>query len=140
LILVLVFAAGFASAAGPGAAKASGSNERIRELMTQRYEILQHAMKNSELMLKAGRMDIPTFQDLTSAMYRAQADLCTTDADRAAVYEKLVDALSVAQQSLERQALAGAATGVQVDQGKVTVLNARIDLERLRLGQPMARQ
>jgi len=135
LVLAVVFAAGFASGAGSGKRPSANANERLRELMTQRYEILQHAMKNAELMLKTGRMDIPTFLDLTNAMYRAQADLCTTDADRAAVYEKLVDAFEAQEKSLERQAASGRVTEVQVDEGRVATLNARIDLERLRLGQ-----
>ncbi len=73
LVLIGSCTYGLARTAGPGTAKPSGSDERLRELLIQRYEILQRAVKNSELMLKAGRMDIPTFLDLTSAMYRAQA-------------------------------------------------------------------
>jgi hypothetical protein len=139
VVLAGSYTYGLARAAGAGAPKSSGANERLRELLTQRYEILQHAVKSSELMLKAGRIDIPTFLDLTSAMYRAEADLCATDAERVTVYEKLVEALAAQEKLLEGQARAGRATEVQVDQGKVTVLNARIDLERLRLGQTPAR-
>jgi hypothetical protein len=108
--------------------------------MTQRYEILQRAVKNSELMLETGRLDVPTLRNLTIALYRAQADLCTTDTDRAAVYEKLVDALDAQEKLLERQAASGRVPEVQVDEGRVATLNARIDLERLRLGQPASRQ
>jgi hypothetical protein len=130
---------GLARGAEAGAPKSSGPNERLRELLTQRYEILQHAVKSAELMVKAGRMDIPTLLDLTSAMYRAEADLSATDTGRVGVYEKLVDALTAQEELLERQARAGRASEVRADQGKVTVLNARIDLERLRLGQMPAR-
>jgi len=68
-------------------------------------------------------------------LYRAQADLCATDTDRAKVYEKLVDALSTQEKWLERQAAAGRALEGQVDEGRVATLNAQIDLEHLRLGQ-----
>jgi hypothetical protein len=140
LVLTVVFAIGLASAAGSGKRPSANANERLRELMTLRYEILQRAVKNSELMLKAGRVDVEDLRNLTIALYRAQADLCTTDADRMQVYEKLVDALSTQEEVLERQSASGRATEIQVDEGRVATLNARIDLERLRLGQPASRR
>jgi hypothetical protein len=138
-LCVLVLAAscgyGLARASGSGAPKPSGSDERLRELMTQRYEILTRTVKNSELLLEAGRVDVLTHQNLTAALYQAEADLCTTGAERIKVYEKLVDALTSQEKLLERQAGAGRATEVQVAQAKLVTLNAQIDLERLRLGQ-----
>jgi hypothetical protein len=136
LSLVAVFASGCASAAGSKEPAPSASNNRLRELMTQRYEILQRVTKNEERMLEAGRVDVPTFQRLTVAMYHAEADLCTTAADRLKVYEKLVDVLTTHEKWLERQAASGRYPEVQVDEGRLVTLNARIDLERLRLGQP----
>jgi len=138
LVLAVVFAAGFASAAGSGKRPSASANERLRALMTQRYEILQRAVKNSQLMLERGLLDFPALRNLTVALYRAQADLCTTDADRVQVYEKLVEALGVHEKLLERQAASGRAPEVQVDEARVATLNARIDLERLRLGQAPA--
>jgi len=135
LALALVLTYGPAWGAGGGESKSAGSNERLRGLMTQRYEILQRAVKNAELMLANGRIDVLAFQDLTAAMYRAQADLCTTPADRVQVHEKLVEVLIAHDEVLERQGRAGRLTQIQVDQGKVATLNAQIDLERLRLGQ-----
>jgi len=138
LVLAVAFAAGFASAAGSGKSQPAGSQERLRELMTQRYETLKGLVENSQRMLEMGRMDVWTFQSLTDAMYRAQADLRTTAAERVEVYEKLVEVLTAQEKLLERQAEAGRATGVQVAQGKLVTLNARIVLERLRLGQPVS--
>ncbi len=135
LILVGASTYGLARAAGSGASRPSGSNERLRELMTQRYEILQRAMKNSQLMQERGLLDFPTLRNLTLALYRAQADLATTNADRVPVYEELVEALVAQEKLLERQAASGRVPEVQVDEGRVATLNARIDLERLRLGQ-----
>jgi hypothetical protein len=140
LVLVALCTYGLARAAGPGAAKPSASNERLRELLTQRYEILQHAVKDSELTLKSGEVDVPTLRHLTIALFRAQADLCTTDADRVQVYEKFVEAMSVQEKLLEGQFARGLISEIRVDEGKVATLNARIDLERLRLGQPASRQ
>ena len=135
LVLAASCGYGLARAGGSGEAEPSGSDGRLRELMTQRYELLKGAGKNSVLMLEAGRVDVLTHQNLTVALYRAEADLCTTGAERVKVYETLVDALTAQEKLLERQADAGRATEVQVTQGKIVTLNAQIDLERLRLGQ-----
>jgi hypothetical protein len=137
-VLGVAFAAGLAWASGPGRPQPAGSPERLRELITQRYETLKGMVENAQRMLEMGRMDVPTFQSLTDAMYRAQADLRTTTAERVAVYEKLIEVLTAQEKLLERQAEAGRATGVQVAQGKLVTLNVRIDLERLRLGQAPA--
>lgn len=139
LALVGCFTYGLARAAGPGAAKPSASKERLRELLTQRYEILQRAVKDSELTLKSGEVDVPTLRRLTIALYRAEADLCTTDAERVQVYEKFVEAMRVQERLLEGQFARGLISEMRVDEGKVAALNARIDLERLRLGQAPAR-
>jgi hypothetical protein len=118
-----------------GASKPAGAEERLRGLLTQRYEILQQMVKNEQLQMESGRVDVLTFQKLTDALYRAQADLCTTAAERVKVYEKLVEVLAAQEKLIERQAEAGRARQAQVDEGKLVTLNARIDLERLRLGQ-----
>jgi hypothetical protein len=135
-----VWVQGQARAGGAGALQAAGSQERLRELMTQRYELLKSAVAQSELLLKNGRGDVLTHHKLTVALYRAEAELCPTAAERVRVYEKLVDFLAAQQGSLERLLEAGRATQVQVAQGQLVVLEARIDLERLRLGQPVAQR
>jgi hypothetical protein len=134
LALAVACTYGPARAAGTGEAKPSGSNERLRALMTQRVEILQRAVKNSELYLNAGRTDLLIHQNLLVALHRAQADLGTTTAERIKVYEKLVEVLAALEETLERMGDAGRYTADQVTQGKLVTLNARIDLEKLRLG------
>ncbi len=120
---------------GAGQPKASGSNEQLRVLMTQRYEMLQQMVKNAQIEVDAGRGDAAVFHHLTVRMYQAEADLCTTTAARAKVYEKLVDEATAAEQFIERRAAAGRATVTEVAESKLATLDARIDLERVRLGQ-----
>lgn len=138
LSLVVTFAAGYA-AAGSGSSKPAGSDARLHELLTQRYELLKIAVQNSELMLQNGRVDMLTHRRLLDALYRAQADLCTTPAERVQVYEKLVEALSANERLAEKQANAGRLSTSEVTQVKLAALNAQIDLERLRLGQSAPR-
>jgi hypothetical protein len=137
LVLVTAWVQGQARAGGAGASQGAGSQGHLRELMTQRYELLKSAVANSERLLQKGLGDISTHRHLTVALYRAEADLCPTAAERVKVYEKLVDSLTAQQGSLEHLLEAGRATQVQVAQGQLVVLEARIDLERLRLGQPI---
>jgi len=135
LSAVVVLAVGYASAAGSGKPKPTRSDERLCELMTQRYELLKVSVQNSELSLASGRVDLPTHQSLLDALYRAQADLCTTAAERVQVYEKRVENLISKEKLAERQGDAGRLSGVEVAQVKLLTLNAQIDLERLRLAQ-----
>lgn len=133
--LAVMFAGGCASGAGADDPKPAVADTRLRELMTQRYEILQRMVQDGQRQLDAGRLDAPTFQNLTDAMYRAQADLCTTTAERVKVYEKLVEFSAAQEELVARQVEAGRALRVQVTQAKLVTLKAQIDLERLRLGQ-----
>jgi hypothetical protein len=138
LILVTAWVQGQARADGAGASQGAGSQGRLRELMTQRYELLKSAVANSERLLQKGLGDTSAHRKLTVALYRAEADLCPTPAERVKVYEKLVDSLAAQQGSLERLLEAGRASLVQVAQGQLVIIEARIDLERLRLGQPVS--
>ena len=135
LSLALVCAGGCTSARRSGEPKPVVSNDRLQELLTQRYEILQRMVEDERRQLEAGRVDVATFQNLTDAMYRAQADLCPTTEERVRVYEKLVEFLTAQERLVEQQVEAGRALRVQVAQAKLVTLNARIDLERLRQGQ-----
>jgi hypothetical protein len=136
LSLAGTLAAAYAAAGGPGARGSGGSEARLRELMTQRYEVLQRMVKNEQAEVEAGRAEIAALQKLTAALYRAQADLCTTASERLKVYEKLVEVMTSQEKIIERQAEVGMAVGVQLAQSKLVMLDAQIDLERLRLGQP----
>jgi hypothetical protein len=137
-LLLLAASCGYGLARA-GASKPTGGDECLRVLLTQRYEILQQMAKSAQLQMESGRLDVLTFQKLTDDLYRAQADLCTTTAERVKVYEKLVEVLTAQEKLIERQAEAGRALQIQVDQGKLLTLSAQIDLERLRLGQQTSR-
>ncbi len=54
--------------------------------------------------METGRADLLSHMSLTAAMYGAEADLCTTSAERVKVYEKLVEALTALEKIIERQA------------------------------------
>jgi outer membrane protein TolC len=139
LILAAAFFAGTAPVAPPAQAaegsreKPAASSERLRQLLTQRYEILKGIVESLQPYFEAGRIDVAELRDATVAMHRARADLCTTAAERAKVYETLVGLLRTYEEYTARRAAAGRATEAEVDRAKVATLEAQIELERQKL-------
>jgi len=113
----------------------AGSAERLRALLVERHEVLKKAVANLQKFVDSGRADVLELSSMMTAMYRAEADLCTTDAARIKVYEKLVETMKTHEGLAVRRADAGRMTDWQLDKTRVATLEARIDLERLRLGQ-----
>jgi len=113
----------------------SGSHERLRALLTERHDILKRRVASVQFQLKNGRGDVSALRDVTIAMYRAEADLCTSDAARIAVHEKLVNVVREQQELAARRVAAGRIPAWELDEARVATLEARIELERLRLAQ-----
>ncbi len=115
--------------------KSAGSAERLRALLTERHDILKQMVASVQFQVKNGRADVSALRDATIAMYRAEADLCTTDAARIAVHEKLVNVVQEQEKLAARRLAAGRIPTWELDEAKVATLEARIELERLRLAQ-----
>jgi hypothetical protein len=135
LVLVGTFAAGYAVAAGSGQPTPAEPEARLRELMTQRYELLQTMVKDSERRLENGRTDLLSHMILMTTLYGAEADLSTTITNRVKVHEMLVEALTPLLKDLQQLVAAGRLLRGDADKGKLVLLDAQVDLERLRLGQ-----
>lgn len=129
--LLALVASGIAGDEGEPA----GSEERLRALLTQRYDILKRGAANLQKFIDSGRADIREMSAMMTALYHAEADLCTTRADRIKVHEKLVETLETHEELAARRADAGRMTEWELDKVRTTTLDARIDLERLRLSQ-----
>ncbi len=124
------------AAEGQNRARA-GSNERLRALLLERYDILKRFAESYTELLKFGRVEWSDVANATVAMFHAEADLCVTDAERMKVYEKLVETLRGFEESLTREAAARRPT-VEGDKVKVTRLEAQIRLEQLRLEEKLS--
>jgi hypothetical protein len=111
----------------------AGSEEKLRALLLERYDILKGIVESEKKSLEVGRGDASALKDATVAMFHADADLCSTNSERIKVYEKLVAALREYEAWAERRAAAGRATEAAVLQAKVARLDAQIKLEKLRL-------
>jgi len=115
--------------------KPSGSEERLRELLTERYDMLKQMYASFQAQLESGRVDYVEWRRATFALHHAEAELCTTDAARIKVYEKLVQAIQTQEDLAVRRANAGQIPKSELAETRVATLEAKIDLERTRLGQ-----
>ena len=110
----------------------AGSGEKLRSLLLERYDILKDIVESDWKLLELGRGDIKALKNATVAMFHAEADLCSSDAERIKVYEKLVAALREYEAWAERRAAAGR-DEADVLQVKVARLDAQIKLEKIRI-------
>lgn len=117
-----------------GESEPAGSEERLRELLTERYNVLQQMYASLQLHLKSGRADEAEWRRAALALYGAEAELCTTETARIKVYEKLVQAMKSQEDLAVRRADAGRITKWQLAEARAATLQAQIDLERARLG------
>ena len=67
-------------------------------------------------------------------MEMSEAELCSTSAERIKVYAKMVDLLQTHVTWMARRQAAGRAGPMDVDKAKVATLDAKIELEKLRVG------
>ena len=118
----------------------TGSTEKLRELLSERYDILKGIVESYKKLVELGRGgDLSGLMDATIAMFHAEADLCLTDSERIRVYEKLVETLRGFEESAARRAAEGRTPPGNVLKFKVARLEAQIRLEQLRLAQETSR-
>jgi hypothetical protein len=116
----------------------TGSSERLRELLEQRYEILKAVVEQQNRLLSLGRISIGEVRAATVAMLHAEADLCATDTERIKIHEKLVTTLREQEDLLARDSAAGRKALHEVVKAKLARLEAQIDLEKLKLAQQVS--
>jgi len=117
----------------------TGSNEKLRELLIERYDVLKTLAENLNQQLSQGRAEISEVRNATIAMFYAEADLCATDSERVKVYEKLVATLREQEESTARWVDAGRLPRMEVLRAKAARLEAQIGLEKQRLAQETRR-
>jgi len=117
----------------------AGSNEKIRELLKERYNVLKAIVEDMNRLLDYGQHPgITELRDATVAMFNAEADLCTTGSGRIKVYEKLVLILQQQDQSLAEAVNSGRITQMEFLKARASTLQAQIQLEKLRLPQEIS--
>jgi len=117
----------------------TGSNEKLRALLMERYDVLKTLAENLNQQLGQGRAGISEVRNATIAMFYAEADLCATDSERVKVYEKVVATLREQEESTARQVDAGWLPRIEVLRAKAARLEAQIGLEKQKLAQETSR-
>lgn len=114
----------------------AGSNEKIRELLKERYNVLKTIVDDMNKLFDYGQHPgITELREATVAMFYAKADLCTTGSERIKVYEKLVDFLRKQEEGLAREVAIGQRNPTEILRTKAVRLEAQIRLEKQRLAQ-----
>jgi len=132
-ILVALFLLAGPFVAG-GEREPAGSEERLRELLIQRRDVLEERVDSLKIFMDNGRVDPADWRRAVVELHQAEAELCTTTADRVKVYEKLVAAMQTQEDLAARRETAGRIAKWQLAEARSVTLQARIDLERARLG------
>jgi hypothetical protein len=125
--------AGLSQVAPLAKAAPQNAKDRLRGLQIERYEMLKKMVHSMQALVNEGMLEVSDVQAPTVALHHAEADLCSTAAERVKVYEKLVNLLQTHETWVAQRAAAGRAKEMDVDRAKVATLEARIELEKLKL-------
>ena len=109
------------------------TNEQLRALLQERYEVLRAVAGLLNQQYSAGRVGILEIRDVIIQMLHAEADLCSTNAERIKVYQKLVTTLQEQDKSLAREVSSGNVNQMPFLKARVATLEAQIELEKLKL-------
>ncbi len=111
-------------------------NQRLHELMTERYEILKSMVQSLEIFFNSGRIDLWEWRDAHVALYRAKADLAADVSEQVKIYEEMVDFVRTCEQKARQRADAGRMTEADVQRARLDTIEAQIALEKLRMSRP----
>jgi hypothetical protein len=110
-----------------------GPNEQLPKLLKERYDILRAAAGLLNQQYGAGRVGILEIRDAIIEMLHAEAEMASTNTERIMVHEKLVKILLEQDKSLAAAVNAKQITQMDFLRARASTLQARIDLEKLRI-------
>lgn len=116
----------------------AASQERLRALLIQRRDVLRELVPRLQKVVDMGLRDPEELRFALSELCQTETDLCTTQAERIEVRQQLVAALTEMQQRIEAQVEVAVIPKWQAQKAKAITLQARIDLECLRLGRQLS--
>ncbi len=111
------------------------ANQRLRELMTERFEILKDMVESLEIFFNSGRIDRWEWRDAHVALYKAKADLAADVTEQVSIYGEMVDFARSCEQKARQRADAGRMTETDVQRARLDTLEAQIALDKLRMRQ-----
>ncbi|MBW7991383.1 MAG: flagellar hook basal-body protein [Planctomycetes bacterium] len=117
----------------------TGHSDKLRELLTERYDILKTAVETQVRLKEIGQGSVMALSAATVTMFYAEADLCTTGSERIKVYEKVVDLLRKQEERSQREVATGTVSPAEVMEAILPRLEAQIKLEKEKLAQNTSR-
>jgi len=117
----------------------TGHSDKLRELLTERYNILMTFVETQVRLKEIGQGSVMELSAATVAMFYTEADLCTTGSERIKVYEKLVDLLRKQEERLAREVTTGHVSQGGVLEARLARIEAQIKLEKEKLTQNISR-
>jgi hypothetical protein len=109
------------------------TNDKIRQLLTERHEILKKSLASVKILHEAGRTGYKDIRDATIAMLEVEIELCQTQAERIMVYEKIVEFYRDMERYYGLMSEAGRLERFELDKINADRLQAEVDLERQRI-------
>ena len=110
-------------------------DEKLRELLKERYDILKAVVENMNKLMETGKCSRVELHEATIAMLFAKADLCTTGSERIKNHNKIIDILRKQEEMLMREFAAGQVSQEKVLKARLALLDVQIKLEKERLAQ-----
>lgn len=114
---------------GPVAA-GQADNAKIKQLLQERLATLKEVVKVATQDYQAGKVSFDRVSKATNDLLNAELELCQTDKERIAVFEKLVATAKDNETSAKARFKAGVALQSDVLLATASRLDAEIALER----------
>ena len=111
------------------------TNEQLRALLQERYEVLRAVAGLLNQQYSAGRIGILEIRDAIIEMFNAEAELRPTNSEKIKVYEKLVKILQEQDMSLAKEVNTGKVNQMDFLKSRLATLEVQIQLEKLRPSQ-----
>jgi hypothetical protein len=109
---------------------AADSAEKIRELRQRRLAILEEIQKVVSMQYGSGNVGYDAVHNASTAVLKAQLELCQTKQERVAVWRKLIDEAKQWNHYVEQGSEAGKRSEVDRLDSAIYLLDCEIGLER----------
>lgn len=106
------------------------SSDKLRELLTERYEILKTLVDSEKHLVEIGQGSRTGIAGATVAMLRAEADLSSTNSERIEIHEKIVTILRENEAAIAREADRGLASAADVAKGRLARIKESTNKDR----------
>jgi len=113
----------------------TGPNDKLRELLTERYNIFKTFVETQVRLKEMGQSGEMQIGTATVAMLYAKVDLCTTSSERIKIHNKIIDILRKQEERLVQEFEARRASQKNNPKLRLALLDAQIKLEKEKLAQ-----